>query len=305
MSDLYSNQVAGRLRKALGAPAVGEGAPPAGGGSIPLAGWDPYSNTGGPTFCWDVPGQGWDQGSWYGQWTSLALPLMGTLDLKAGSGAASFSRPSTASYVDQDALTQTAPADTPAFDWLTLPRVNPLDGSALLGWALRCDQADALLTVPAPLNLRTTAGALTLWCRPQWAGSDTAAERIFAQAGVWKLWKPAGGTLLRFDVGQLDGSTVTVTYDIAGWAANSWHLIGASWDRNASAPDSGQIRLWTDGVLRATGATTQAYGALGTTLGIGQGGAAGHPAGAYLLDVRGWPVALNATIFTTLFALKA
>ncbi|MFN3652601.1 MAG: hypothetical protein ACK47B_23740 [Armatimonadota bacterium] len=270
----------------------GGGAAPAGAGNLPLTGWDPYSQSSQTNFAWDVEGAGWDEGAWYGQWEGLTLRLAGGLELRAGAGPASFTRPSTTTRTNRSGASESVAADAPAYDWLTGARGGE-------HWCYRADQADALLAVPAERNLTRSQGALTLWIRPAWCGwVPEAVDRIFLQSGGWKLWKPAGSTALCWQVPLVGGGTATVERDISGLIADQWFLLGASWSRAAD-----EISLRVDDLETATAATAQRFGEFGSTLGIGQGTAAGAPAGCHVADVRAWPAPLTDELFDTLYLI--
>lgn len=266
---------------------------PGGAGGILLEGMDPYTGAGEPTFCWDVDDNGWDEGHWYGQWERLSCRLFGSLTLRRGTGDASFSRPSTTTRTNEDGDSETVAADAAAFDWLAAP-------SATERYCLRANQADALLTFPTARNLLRRRGAITVWVRPTWPGTPAeGSDRILFECGDWKLWKPSGTTEIRWQVPLVDGTLETAAYSVSAWSANTWHLVGASWDRTA-----GEITLWTDGELRDTEGTLLRYAELGDSFGLGQGVAAGSPITAYLLDWRMWPLPLTETLFETLYAVQ-
>lgn len=271
------------------------GTGPAGLNPQPLYGWNPYTGLSQKNMTWSVAGYGWTDAAWYGRPELLMMPLTGSLILKRGWGTFSYTRPSTVNYTDELGATQTAAVDAPAFDWLAGP-------GGTNRWCLRCDQNDALLTTGQDRNLSRTKGALTLWVRTQRNESTSLpGDRIFFQTGSFRLYIPAGLTTLRWETVAEDGTVYQSDFSISGWTTSgAWHFVSVDWDRVA-----GNIHLWTEGVLRTTTATTKKFKELGSTLGIGQGVAAGVSCFYWIADFRTWPSVLTATLQSLLYQLKA
>lgn len=268
----------------------GGAAPPGGGGSLPLTAWDPLSDASATPFAWDVTDAGWDTGAWCGQTEWLGMRLDGSLLPWRGAPTVTFTRAGTTTRTNDSGGTDTVAANSPAFDWVEGPRGDDL-------WALRCDQAAALLTASCRRWIRRREGAISMWIRPQWGGASELFDRILWQSGTWQLIRSSGDTNLTWSVG-ISGVPVDAYGATSAWIASTWHLVIVDWSR-ADA----EIRIWLDGSLSDTTATGGGrLDALDDAMGIGQGAAAGDPANCHVWDFRVWPVRATASLATLLWS---
>ena len=266
---------------------------PGGGGAPPSSGLDPYTGTYNDIFMWDmdVP-HGWDAGYWYGRAELLLARLDGTLNLRVGTGEATFTRASTTTRTNRSSVVEAVAANEPAFDWM----VGPAGTSR---YCYRNDNVAQILSLPCERNLRRRVGGLSVWVRPSWAGSDTN-DRVLFQSGNWRLSKPSGGTTLKWSVKQNDGVTKEASFNISAWTANTWHHLFVGWDRTAN-----RLKLWTDNVLRQTTATTDRYEQLDDNLSLGSLQAGGSVFAGYLVDARTWNKEPTDILVDFMYQLKA
>ena len=259
---------------------------PGGSDTIPIETWDPSTNAPQLPFAWDIAERGWDQGRWLNT-ELLRTWMLGDLQLQRGVGAATFVRPSTTTRVTASGETEAVAIDSPAFDWLVGP-----DGER---YALRLGDPGAILKYRVNRNMNRRAGGITTWVRHVSYGGLPGA-RLF-KSGNWSLVDNGFGNLV-FSVTQVDGVVKQATFTHE-WTNNTWHAVAVGWDREA-----GTLKLWTDGELRVTTATTARYDELGDDLFVGdQFGT--ETARVHMAGFRIWPDVPSEELIDHLYALKA
>ncbi|MDH7570604.1 MAG: LamG domain-containing protein, partial [Armatimonadota bacterium] len=97
-------------------------------------------------------------------------------------------------------------------------------------------------------NVDPEEGTVSLWVRPEWAGSDTSAYRVLFCLPNWgMLYKYTTQTHLTFGMLRPDGSWhYGCTADIAPWQPGQWRHVGITWSRAGN-----YRRLYLDGERRA------------------------------------------------------
>jgi len=101
------------------------------------------------------------------------------------------------------------------------------------------------------------AGTLAFWIRPQWDGKDPRGRYLFTLYGAphlpdayrrnrWSIGTRGG--MLTWTIHGRDGRVaVTLTADISGWRAGSWHHVAATWSGINSDGNAAESALYLDG----------------------------------------------------------
>lgn len=97
---------------------------------------------------------------------------------------------------------------------------------------------DAVLAMPSTDNVEGTAGTISFWIRPDWAGeTDTNAALFQWRTNTFEnriqIFK--NGPYLRFLFCDNTGIESGVGYNIIHWKADEWHAITATWGDSVTA----------------------------------------------------------------------
>lgn len=262
---------------------------PASAGIKSLSYYNFYDGTGGDAFNWDLDDYGWDQGRWAGHPEKLLMWLSEDLALRVGHGVAAFTRAGTVNRTNEFGGTDTLAANTAPFDWRAGPKASNR-------YCYRVDSGAKLL-VPVSRNFRRSQGAVSFWLL---MGANLGIhDSYFFDCGSIQVWLPATSYKIRITATQIDAATKTAEYDYGSIQAG-WVNIVCSWSQA-----NNRIRVYTDGVLRATTALTARIAQLDDNAGVGQAEAGGAEIDGYLVDFRSWPLEATQTLVDNLFLVKA
>lgn len=193
-----------------------------------------------------------------------------------GSGPGQFDRPAGVAAWGE-ACTVAGPA-TPDSHTLLLA---PFDGSATgaggepgqpagvsfqpgrYGQAVWVDGSDTLVYSTAG-NLNRAQGVVEFWLRPGWPGGDGQSYTFFEAGDEWsnrlRIMKD-GGNNLRFMVWDSD-TEWSANYNVAGWQANEWRHVAATWGASG-------IALYVDGDRVAFDSTARPPDSLASQMWVG------------------------------------
>lgn len=270
-------------------PPTGGGAAYSGDAPRPTEVWDPYGTASHKLMAWDANGQGWDEGVWGGEPELLKMWLLEDIMMRAGVGVATYTRAGSVTRTNDQGGTDTITANNPPYDWIEGP-------SGDSRYCYRVDVGSKLM-VPTSRNIRRSQGCVSMWVRPT---TIDATDRAYLHTVNMTLWTPVGSGLLRASVLNVDGGLADASYSIAGWTANSWHHIIASW-----STANGRVRLYTDGELRSTVALGSRVQQWDDVAVVGNFADGTLPAPGYIVDFRIWPLEATDDLAANLFAIKA
>ncbi|RJQ17201.1 hypothetical protein C4573_04070 [Candidatus Woesearchaeota archaeon] len=87
-------------------------------------------------------------------------------------------------------------------------------------------------------NYNNTVGTVMFWIKPSWNGYDNGQYYLFVADNSTsnygnrrELFKASNNSLI-LRVYNATGNDTNVTYDVSGWAANTWYFVAASWNQS-------------------------------------------------------------------------
>lgn len=146
------------------------------------------------------------------------------------------------------------------------------------------------LDYPTSSNIAASAGTVSFWIKPNWAGNDGREHTFFdtdTSAGSLKLYKDTSNNLI------LSDGTNSASKSISGWAKNDWHHIVADWG-------SSNMHVYVDSVA-GTAAGAFSAPTLGTNLYLGQSKTNANLANASLGDFRVFDAVLSSAEITDIY----
>lgn len=113
--------------------------------------------------------------------------------------------------------------------------------------SIEMTSTDAAMTFPANEVIDPKKGTIDFWVRPKWSGNEGGTHTFFemprTDGKIFRAYKTLAGTSRVLEFGVFPEYSVSV--DISGWLANSWHQAVFTWDFTLG--ESSYLQISVDG----------------------------------------------------------